>query len=61
MNIAYLIIFLPFLGALIGGLFSTQKPNKFPQVITTFCLFVSMISSYILFKRVIFDKEALNI
>ncbi len=61
MNLAYLIIFLPFLGALIGGFFSMQKPNKLPQVITTIFLLGSAISSYFLFKKVIFDKETFNI
>ena len=61
MNIAYLVVFLPLIGSLFGGLFSMQKPNRLPQVITTLLMFGSMISSYFLFKKVIFDKESFNL
>jgi NADH-quinone oxidoreductase subunit L len=61
MNTACLIIFLPLLGALFAGLFSMQKPNKLAQIVTTLLLLGSAISSYFLFKKVIFDKESFNI
>lgn len=61
MNFPLLVVFLPFIGALFAGFFAMKKPCKIAQVIPTLLLLGAAISSFALFKKVIFDRELYNI
>lgn len=60
LSIGHLIVFLPFVTALISGLFSMSKPNKILQLLTSLCVIVSAICSMILFHDVILNKAIYN-
>ncbi len=57
MNLAYLIVFLPFLSSLLSSFYVMSKPNKVPQFITTLSVLTSCVCAFILFKEVIIDKN----